>query len=212
MCKPVFAFTFTNSKNIKVDMATRCSSNKKIITYCMKRLLLLTLGICSMLFATAQGTETFTNATATGSTYSSITWQGDNAQTWTATDTRTDQPINGKAALIRNGAVKCNTIQNGIGTLQFKYKIIYSGAAVLEVYINNVLKGTFTPTATEQTATINNINAGGVVALEIRQTTSGARPGIDDITWTAYNERPVQRLHQRRVHRHLLPPVLQPVL
>lgn len=135
-----------------------------------------------------QGSETFTNAPATGSTYTSISWTGDNGIQWNATDTRTDQVMNGKCVVIKNGQTTCNGIPNGIGSLSFKHQQFFNGAGVLEVRINGVLIGNVnTITTSIQTATFNNINVSGPFNLEIKQTTSGLRVGVDDITWTSYS-------------------------
>lgn len=146
----------------------------------------LTFSIISLQIA-AQGTETFTNIPATSSSYATRSWTGDNpALTWGATDARTDQAMNGKAIVIRNGSVTCNNIPNGIGSISFNHQQFFTGAnSVLQVYINNILAGTANPSLTLATTVINNINVTGAFSLEIRQVTAGLRIGIDDISWTS---------------------------
>jgi endonuclease I len=154
---------------------------------------------CSLLFSLlvfvvtgfAQGTETFTNISGSSASYATVTWTGDNGLAWTATDTRTDLPINGKAITIRNGKVTCNGIPNGIGSISFKHQQQFSGSGgVLEVWINGNLIGSANPTTTVQTTSLSNINISGAFSLEIRQTTSSLRIAVDDISWTGYSGNP----------------------
>jgi len=157
----------------------------------MKRILLLAISCVLSVMVFAQGTETFSNITTGSGTYATRTWTGDNGLLWTATDARTDSAINGAAVCIRNGAVGCTGIPNGIASLSFKHKQFFSGTGgVLEVRINGNLIGTANPTTTLATATFNNINITGAFTLEIKQTTSGLRIGIDDIVWTGYSGSP----------------------
>lgn len=147
--------------------------------------LLLSITFCFTTYA--QGTESFTNIPKTSSSsYTSRTWTGDNGLTWNATDARTDSLLNGAAITIRVGSITCNSIPNGIGTLSFKHKQIFSGSGgVLVIKINGTTVGTINPTATVATATISNINVTGSFNLEIAQTTSGLRILIDDVSWTS---------------------------
>src|SRR5690606_6006377 len=60
------------------------------------------------------GTENFEAIpTSSSSSYSTRTWTN-NSITWTATDARTDQTINGKAITIRDGNLTSSTIAGGI--------------------------------------------------------------------------------------------------
>ncbi|MCP9750984.1 endonuclease [Ferruginibacter sp. HRS2-29] len=141
----------------------------------------------------AQGTESFTNAPATGSTYTAITWTGDNGLTWNAVG-RTDGGGNitgftGTHIIMRNttGIVSCDNIPNGIGTISFKYALANTGSATFGVFINNTQYGT-TVTATSNASTDYSlpINVSGTFKLEIRQLSAANtnRLGIDDISWT----------------------------
>ncbi len=163
----------------------------------MKKLLLLAISsfiMVNCLFA--QGTESFANIpTATPSSYLARTWTGDNGLTWNATDARTDQTFatGNPAIAIRVGSVTCSAIPNGIGSLTFKYKQVFSGTgASVEVRINGNLVQTITGLTIDvvQTATINNINIAGPFDLEIKQTTATLRVAIDDIAWTGYSGLP----------------------
>ncbi len=137
--------------------------------------------------AFAQGTETFINIPANSGTYTTNNWTGNNGLPWSATDSRTDQVMNGRAITIRNGSVFCNNIPNGVADISFKQQQFFTGSnPVLQLYINNTLIGTANPTTTLTTATFTNINVAGSFNLEIRQVTPGLRIGIDDLTWTSY--------------------------
>lgn len=151
--------------------------------YSLLVLLFFTLG----LNAFSQGSETFSNLTSSAS-YATVNWTGDNGQGWSATDTRTDQVMNGKCAVVRVGAITTSNIPNGIKSLTFKHQQFFSGTGgVLEVRINGTLIGSVNPTTTLQTASFDNINVTGTFSLEIKQTTASLRIGIDDIIWTNYS-------------------------
>ncbi len=154
----------------------------------MKYYLFSLLLILSSYIAFAQGTETFTNIPATSSSYSTRTWTGDNySLNWTATDARTDQTLNGRAITVRNGSISVNSVPNGIASLTLTSQQAFTGSnPSLSVFVNSVLVGTITPTTTVAKTTISNINVGGNFNLEIRQTTSGLRVIVDDVTWTSF--------------------------
>lgn len=139
----------------------------------------------------AQGTETFNNMPANASNYTLREWMGDGGIAWSATDARTDQTINGRAILIRNGSLTAAAIPNGIGNFSFSHQQEFTGSnSVLQVYINDALVGTANPTTTLASASFPTINVGGTFKLEIRQITSGLRIKIDDVTWTAFSASP----------------------
>jgi endonuclease I len=141
----------------------------------------------------AQGHETFNNMPIANpaTSYGLRQWTGDGNISWTATDARTDLTINGRAILIRNGALTSGTIPNGIGNLSFKHQQEFSGSnPVLQVFVNGNLIGSVNPTITEATASLNNINVGGDFILEIRQITNGLRIKIDDVIWTGFAASP----------------------
>jgi len=155
-----------------------------------KHILSLLISLFSIA-AFGQGTESFTNIPANSGTYATNNWTGDNALAWSATDSRTDQVMTGRAITLRNGSVFCNAIQNGITNLSFNHKQFFTGSgSVLQVYINGTLIGTANPTTTQATASFTNINIGGSFNLEIRQVTAGLRIGIDDVSWTSFGGTP----------------------
>ncbi len=158
----------------------------------MKKIYLALFLVILSAYSFAQGTETCTNISTTASSYTGVSWTGDNGLAWTSSDTRTDQTINGKAVGVRNGTVACSGIPNGIASISFQAKYIFSGsAASLTVKINGTALTTVISVPSSQTApttySISNINISGSFNLEIVQTATGSRVAIDDITWTAYN-------------------------
>ncbi|MBI2729292.1 MAG: endonuclease [Sphingobacteriales bacterium] len=141
----------------------------------------------------AQGTESFTNIPASNSSYLTRNWTGDNGLGWQATDARTDLTIvtGNPAIAIRNGAITCSNMPNGISSITLTHQQAFTGSgAVLEIRINGNLVGTINPTTTVTTTTVNGFNADGVFNLEIKQVTAGLRIVIDNISWTGSNNNP----------------------
>ncbi|WP_143883502.1 endonuclease [Chryseobacterium binzhouense] len=134
------------------------------------------------------GTEDFSNIPATSNpAYSTQIWTNNNI-TWTATDARIDQTINGKAITIRNGNLTSSTISGGIGSLTVTTKLPFSDSAgnlIIQINGNNVGTIPFSTTAT--TTTINNINVSNNVVIKIINAEQGKRISIDDLSWTCYN-------------------------
>ncbi|WP_294291034.1 endonuclease [uncultured Chryseobacterium sp.] len=133
------------------------------------------------------GTEDFSNIPAAASSYASQNWTSNNI-TWTATDARTDQTINGKAITIRNGNLTSSTISGGIGSLTVTTKLPFSdtsGNLTLQINGNNV--GTIPFGTSAATTTVNNINVAGNVVIKIINSETGKRISIDDLSWTCYS-------------------------
>jgi len=143
----------------------------------------------------AQGSETFENledavgdGNGISNSYQGWTWTGDNGEEWSATDARTDQTINGKAILVRDGEVS-TTIPDGIGNLTLTTERRYSGGeGDLTIFINGSVVGTIPYGDTEQTNTISEINIAGDAALLIETPGNGDRVAMDDLTWTAFGD------------------------
>lgn len=136
------------------------------------------------------GTEDFENITGTGNGYATRTWTN-NSITWTATDARVDETINGKAITLRIGNLTSSTISGGIQNLTLTTALKYgTGPGVLNVEINGTQVGTIPYSATTgatTTTTISNINVSGNVIIKITNpitATNGPRVAIDDLTWT----------------------------
>lgn len=139
---------------------------------------------------TSCGTETFDGIPNTSNpVYATQTWTNNNI-TWSATDSRIDETINGKAITLRIGSLTSTTISGGIQSLTLTTQLKYgSVAGVLNVQVNGVQVGTISYTAdkTTTTTTINNINVSGDMVIKIINpitNTSGNRVAIDDLSWT----------------------------
>lgn len=130
------------------------------------------------------GNETFSNLGANSTSYSSRTWTGDNSVAWSATDSRTDQTLNGKAIAMRTGVLtNTSVISGGVGTLSFNYKRVFTGNSTLKVFVNGAqYGGDITVSADTTTPFTQVINVSGNVTIELRN--SGNRTIIDDLTWT----------------------------
>ncbi len=134
-------------------------------------------------------TETFSNIGNSGS-YGTKTWTGEGG-TWTATDAREDQAINGKAITFRNGEVTSPTFTDGISSLTVTTKYPFSdGTGTIDLYVNNNKVGSFNVSTTVQTQTINNIDVSGNIIIEFRNPINNKRPAIDDVNWTCYSAAP----------------------
>jgi endonuclease I/chitodextrinase len=134
------------------------------------------------------GTEDFSAIPPSASSYATQTWTNNNI-TWTATDARTDQTINGKAITIRNGNLTSSSISGGIQSLTVKAQLKFTGSdSSLNVEINGVVVGTIPYTATTiAPVTINNINISGNVVIKLINPVSGNRVAIDDLSWTCFS-------------------------
>lgn len=122
------------------------------------------------------------------SAYNTGTWAGVGG-TWSATDARSDQTINGEAITIRNGEVTSPTFTDGIGSITMTTNLPYSDSdGDLTVKINGTSVGTIPYYSSVQTNTISGINISGSIIITIES--SGARVSIDDINWTCYSAIP----------------------
>lgn len=135
---------------------------------------------------TGGGAESFTNIPASSSTYSTRTWTGDNGVAWSATDSRTDQTLTGKAIAVRTGTIKnTSTVTGGVGTLSFKYKRVFTGNSTLKVYVNGIQYGGDITVSSETATTFSfPVNVAGNVIIELKNSLN--RTIVDDISWTCY--------------------------
>lgn len=137
---------------------------------------------------TSCGTEDFTTIPTSPTTpaYSTRTWTNNNI-TWTATDARIDQTINGKAITIRNGNLTSSAVSGGIKSLTVTTKLPFTDSAgnlILQINGNNA--GTIPFNSANTTTTIDNINVTGNFTIKIINSESGKRISIDDLSWTCY--------------------------
>ena len=135
-------------------------------------------------------TEDFANI-GTIDAYSSGTWTGEGG-TWTVTDARGDQTINGKAITIRNGSLTSPSFTDGIGDLTVTTGLKFSGSSgTFDVMINGSFVGTIPYSATTQTSTISGINISGNINIVFNNNTLNTnRVAIDDLNWTCYSAVP----------------------
>lgn len=134
------------------------------------------------------GTENFETITVVPNTYGNTSWTKNNI-TWTATDARTDQTINGKAITLRNGSLTSSTISGGIQSLTVTTQMKFTSGTPsnLNLEINGSVVGTIPYSFTQNTTTINNINISGNVVIRLINPTSGNRVAIDDLSWTCFS-------------------------
>lgn len=104
------------------------------------------------------GTENFENIPASSSIFETNTWTNNNI-TWTASDSRTDQTINNRAIVVRNGNLSSSLISGGIKSLTVTTQLKFTGnSGTLILEINNVQVGTIPFNSNSITTTIENID------------------------------------------------------
>ena len=138
-------------------------------------------------------TETFDNLDYSGGSYASGSFVGDNSITWTYANSRGDFDLEGNALMLKGstGQVVSSTISGGISSFTVQFYDAYSGAAELELYINDVLIATSIThdgdsDNTPVTFTVENINISGDFTIKLVATDS--QTVIDNITWLGYSE------------------------
>lgn len=140
--------------------------------------------------AGATNTETFSNMPASTSSYSTRTWIGDNGISWTATQARTDQTINGRAICFEKSGspyLISAIIAGGCSQISFKHKQIFSTiGGVVTLFVNDIQVGSpVSVSSTEQIATFNSINIVGDFTIKL-VSNGVTQIGIDDVSWTNY--------------------------
>jgi len=148
-------------------------------------------------FLSAQGSESFTNLSATSSSYTSGSYNGDNAVTWTFSGARkvtsTDNITATSVGFGESGTrkISANSGTNGVGSLTYTVRSYFtSGTAsnrTLEVYVNGTNVDTYTLAAmnTNYTRTVN-VNVSGDVLIEFRSAGS-KQIVLDDVSWTQFS-------------------------
>jgi hypothetical protein len=174
--------------------------NKKITTKLYTWLGALFLVLFMSMGATAQGLETFENATIGGS-YSDGSFQGDNGILWTYVHSRDEATygIDGKGIMLRRADEPSSisaTISGGIGNFSVDTRKAFTGNSQrrVELVINDVVVSQFEPAfgdgADETTFewSVEDINIPGDVSFEIRSFGAAGNQQIilDNISWTGY--------------------------
>ncbi len=138
-------------------------------------------------------TETFDSCTATGTSYVTGSFTGVGGWSWAYTKTAWGGvTLTGKTAVLGKGQSPASalsvTVNNGVGTLSFKYKKAYSTATSLLVKVNGTTIATLaTSGTTVLTAGPYTVNRTGSVTIQlIQSSTSAGQVAVDDITWTSY--------------------------
>ncbi|MGJ8661028.1 MAG: Calx-beta domain-containing protein, partial [Bacteroidota bacterium] len=153
----------------------------------MKNFFLTSIAILLSLLSFGQGTEDFANC-GTASSYGTRSWNGTTAS-WTATDARADQTINGKAITVRNGSLtSTSTITGGIKKLTVSTQLKFSGSSgTFDLEINGNVVSTIAYSASVQTIIVDNIDISGNVVISFTNNSSSSnRVAFDDLSWTAY--------------------------
>ncbi|GAA4757746.1 MULTISPECIES: endonuclease [Flavobacterium] len=133
------------------------------------------------------GNETFETIPASSSSYGTYNWTNGGVS-WTSTDSRTDQTINTRAIMVRNGSLTSSAVPNGVGDLTITTQLKFTGSAgTFNLKVNGITKATIPYSATVNTVTISDINVDGnvIISLDGNNTTTN-RVAIDDLTWTCY--------------------------
>lgn len=166
------------------EALTTSSTSKKQMAAVKAKLL---HPVAAFVACSGGGAETFTNTGTAQTSYATRTWVGDNGVAWSASDSRNDQTLTGKAIALRSGTLK-NTaaVAGGIGVLNFNYKRVFTGNSTLKVFVNGVQITSIVVSSETSTAVSLPVNVTGNVNLEFVNT--GNRTVIDDISWDCYGE------------------------
>lgn len=146
-------------------------------------------------FVWGQGLETFANFTATGSSYYTGSFTGQDGSAWNYTKARGDVDITGKALMLGKdqspaSRLDSGTISGGISTLTFSYKQAYTANVNLLVQINGIAVGSVTSssqTNIDLQSPVFEVNvAGDFTFTFINTNSSSGQVVVDNISWTGY--------------------------
>lgn len=138
-------------------------------------------------------TEDFEKCTASGTSYVTGSFVGNNSRTWNYVQTAwaggviagSKSPVLGKGRTPT--AEVYTTVSDGVGTLTFKFKKAYSTAVSLNVYANTTLLGTVTTSGTSVVTKTFTVNKSGSVKIRFVQSgTSSGQVSLDTLSWTSY--------------------------
>lgn len=168
------------------------------------------VAIMAAVTVSAQGTESFTNLTASANGYSDGSYVGDNGITWTFGQARkatTADAINGTSIGFNSTGtrfVKANSGANGVGSITYKVSSYFTGGVAsdrkIEVWVNGVMLESYTLEAmtTDYTRTVT-ANTPGDVVIEFRST--GTRQLVlDDVSWTAASTLAVINPNEKKIN------------
>lgn len=155
------------------------------------------------------GTENFESIPASSSIFETNTWINNNI-TWTASDSRTDQTINNRAIVVRNGNLSSSLISGGIKSLTVTTQLKFTGNhGTLILEINNVRVGTIPFNSNSITTTIENIDIAGDFVLKIVNPNTGQRIAIDDLSWTCYSTLAVNEVNNKNSQLLIYPNLIK---
>ena len=138
-------------------------------------------------YGTSTISESFENVESSPtSSYNDFSWTADDNTSWSTTDTRIDEEINGKAICIKTGTMTSAIYTSGMGVLSFKYRQGPAGSGNIEVYVNDLLEATLIADSETVTTFTKKINISGDVTLKLTSTDAGSAV-IDDVSWTIYD-------------------------
>ena len=138
-------------------------------------------------------TEDFEKSTASGTSYVTGSFVGNNGLTWNYVQTAWSGAViaGSKSPVLGMNrtpvAEVSTTVADGVGTLSFKFKKAYSTAVSLSVYANDTLLGTVTTTKTTTQSKTFTVNKSGTVKIRFVQSkTTAGQVSIDTLSWTSY--------------------------
>jgi len=143
----------------------------------------------------AQGLENFANYPETTNSYKDGTFQGQDGSTWNYYQCRGDSAITAPTPTLGKNRTPTSEITsgqlvNGIGTLSFDFKQVFSTSVALDVKVNGVLITTVTTNGEQgivkNTGAIQVDVSGSFTLTFIQSSTSAGQVAIDNVTWTAF--------------------------
>ncbi|WP_160139823.1 T9SS type A sorting domain-containing protein [Chryseobacterium sp. c4a] len=142
------------------------------------------------------GSENFENIPVSSSSFETNIWVNNNI-TWTASDSRTDQTINSKAIVIRNGSLTSSIITGGIKSLTVTTQLKFVGnPGNLVLEINDAQVGTIPFNSGVLTTTLDNINIAGNIIIKLVNPNTGQRVAIDDLSWSCYSNLGISEINK----------------
>lgn len=130
-------------------------------------------------------TETFENMPAASSSYTNISWVGDNSFSWSATTARTDQSIYNRAVCLKNSGtpfIQSQTLTAGCSFVKLAHQQVFSGSGgVLTIFVNSTQVGTVDVTTDVQVDSFS-VSVTGDFVIMI-QSNGAARIKVDNVQW-----------------------------